>query len=141
MTADTDRDLASAGIGLMASPTEAAQAAAKSLRRGYQWADVDDATALVVIGGDGFMLQTLHSMLEAGQSKPLFGMNRGTIGFLMNEWRPSGLADRMANAKAIRIAPLVMRATTILSRGASRWRIRRRRRGRASRRSARATVE
>ena len=112
-TADTDRDLASAGIGLMASPTETAQAAEKSLRRGYQWADVSDATTLVVIGGDGFMLQTLHVMLEQGHSKPLFGMNRGTVGFLMNEWRPSGLAERIANAKAIRIAPLVMRATTI----------------------------
>ena len=112
-TADTDRDLASAGIGLLASPTEAAQAAAKSLRRRYGWADVADATSLVVLGGDGFMLQTLHAMLDAGQSKPLFGMNRGTVGFLMNEWKLDRLAHRIANAKAIRVAPLAMRATTI----------------------------
>ena len=112
-TADTDRDLASAGIGLLASPTCVAQSAAKSLCQRYDWADATDAQTLVVLGGDGFMLQTLHAMLEAGDSKPLFGMNRGTVGFLMNEWRLDGLAVRIAGAKAIRVAPLSMRATTI----------------------------
>ena len=111
--AQGDRDLAGSGIGLLASPTDAAQAAEKSLRRRYQWADADDATSLVVIGGDGFMLQTLHQMLERGEAKPLFGMNRGTVGFLMNDWRLDGLAARIAGAKAIRVAPLTMRATTI----------------------------
>lgn len=111
--APTDRDLAGAGIGLLASPTDAAQAAEKSLRRRYQWADADDAQSLVVIGGDGFMLQTLHRMLEQGQPRPLFGMNRGTVGFLMNEWRLDGLAARIARAKAIRVAPLIMRATNV----------------------------
>jgi NAD+ kinase len=111
--ASTDRDLASSGIGLLASPTEAAQAVEKSLRRRYQWADSGEATSLVVIGGDGFMLQTLHHMLDQGNSRPLFGMNRGTVGFLMNEWRLDGLAARIASAKAIRVAPLAMRATTI----------------------------
>lgn len=111
--APTDRDLAGAGIGLLASPTDAAQAAEKSLRRRYQWADADDARSLVVIGGDGFMLQTLHRMLEQGQPRPLFGMNRGTVGFLMNEWRLDGLAARIARAKAIRVAPLIMRATNV----------------------------
>ena len=111
--APRDRDLAGSGIGLLASPTDAAQAAEKSLRRRYQWADADGATSLVVIGGDGFMLQTLHRMLEQGESRPLFGMNRGTIGFLMNEWRLDGLAARIASAKAIRVAPLTMRATTV----------------------------
>jgi len=111
--APTDRDLAGAGIGLLASPTDAAQAAEKSLRRRYQWADADDAQSLVVIGGDGFMLQTLHQMLEQGHPRPLFGMNRGTVGFLMNEWRLDGLAARIARAKAIRVAPLIMRATNV----------------------------
>jgi len=113
VTADTDRDLASAGIGLLASPTGAAQTAVKSLRRRYDWANAADARSLVVLGGDGFMLQMLHAMLDAGESKPLFGMNRGTVGFLMNEWRPGGLVARIAGAKAIRVAPLAMRATTI----------------------------
>ncbi len=111
--APSDRDLAGSGIGLLASPTDAAQAAENSLRRRYQWTDSDDATSLVVIGGDGFMLQTLHHMLERGDCKPMFGMNRGTVGFLMNEWRLDGLAARIANAKAIRVAPLTMRATTV----------------------------
>lgn len=110
---DTDRDLASAGIGLMASPTAAAQAAEKSLRKRYQWAAEDDAETLVAIGGDGFMLQTLHAMLEDGVSRPVFGMNRGTVGFLMNEWRIDRLKARIERAKPIRVAPLQMVATTI----------------------------
>jgi len=108
-----DRDLAAAGIGLLASPTEAAQAAEKLLRQRYAWAEADDAHSLVALGGDGFMLQTLHGMLESGVSQPVFGMNRGTVGFLMNEWRLDDLPARIAGAKAVRVAPLDMEATTI----------------------------
>ncbi|MCL6682460.1 NAD kinase [Sphingomonas alba] len=108
-----NRDLAAAGIGLLASPTEAAQAAEKMLRRRYQWADTDKAETFVALGGDGFMLQTLHSMMEGGDPKPVFGMNRGTVGFLMNEWRLDRLPERIAGAKAIRVAPLDMEATTV----------------------------
>jgi NAD+ kinase len=108
-----DRDLAAAGIGLLASPTEAAQAAEKMLRRRYSWADADEAQSLVALGGDGFMLQTLHGMLEGGSAKPVFGMNRGTMGFLMNEWRMDRLPERIAEAKAVRVAPLIMQATTV----------------------------
>ena len=108
-----NRDLAAAGIGLLASRTEAAQAAEKMLRRRYSWADVDDAHSLVALGGDGFMLQTLHGMLEGGVPRPVFGMNRGTMGFLMNEWRIDRLPERIAAAKAIRVAPLIMEATTV----------------------------
>ena len=108
-----DRDLAAAGIGLLASPTEAAQAAEKMLRRRYAWADTEDAQSLVALGGDGFMLQTLHHMLEGGVPKPVFGINRGTVGFLMNEWRLDRLPERIAAAKAVRVAPLDMEATTV----------------------------
>ena len=108
-----DRDLAAAGIGLLASPTEAAQAAEKMLRRRYAWADIDDARSLVALGGDGFMLQTLHGMLEGGVPKPVFGINRGTVGFLMNEWRLDLLPERIAAAKPVRVAPLDMEATTV----------------------------
>ena len=52
-------------------------------------------------------------MLDEGCTKPVFGMNRGTVGFLMNEWRLDGLAERIAAAKAIRVAPLEMKATTV----------------------------
>ena len=97
----------------MASPTEAAKAAETLLRKRYQWAGEDDAETLVALGGDGFMLQTLHAMLEDGASRPVFGMNRGTFGFLMNEWRLDRLLERIEAAKHIRVAPLSMEATTI----------------------------
>jgi NAD+ kinase len=110
---DKARDLKSLGIGLLSSHTDVAYAAEAMLRRSYDWADVEQATTLVALGGDGFMLQTLHHMLDAGGTKPVFGMNRGTVGFLMNEWRLDQLAERIAAAKAIRVAPLEMRATTV----------------------------
>ena len=52
-------------------------------------------------------------MLEDGRPRPVFGMNRGTVGFLMNEWRLDRLAERIAGAKAIRVDPLEMRATCL----------------------------
>jgi NAD+ kinase len=108
-----DRDLAARGIGLLASHSKSAQAAETMLRRRYRWADERAAATLVALGGDGFMLHTLHQMLDGGEARPVFGMNRGTVGFLMNEWRIDGLAERIAAAKAVRVAPLTMRAETI----------------------------
>ncbi len=108
-----DRDLAAAGIGLVASPTSAASAAEAMLRRRYHWADAQSAETLVALGGDGFMLSTLHDMLENGVPRPVFGMNRGTVGFLMNEWRIDQLAARINAAKQITVIPLEMRATTV----------------------------
>lgn len=109
----SDRDFKQLGFGLLSSDTDVAAAAEAELRERYDWAAVEDAGTLVALGGDGFMLQTLHAMLEGGPDKPVFGMNRGTVGFLMNEWQIDGLADRIAGAKAIRVAPLEMQATTI----------------------------
>jgi NAD+ kinase len=106
-------DLRNLGIGLLSSPTEVAQAAEALLRRRYTFAEMDDAETLVALGGDGFMLQTLHKMLEVGSTKPVFGINRGTVGFLMNDWRIDRLPERIAGAKAIRVAPLEMCATTV----------------------------
>lgn len=106
-------DLTQAGIALVASRGEAAQAAAAMLRRRYTFAAENDAKILVALGGDGFMLHTLHQMLDGGEARPVFGMNRGTVGFLMNEWRLDCLAERVENAKAVRIAPLTMRARTV----------------------------
>ena len=63
-TRSPERDLAAFGIGLVASPGQAAQSAEALLRRRYSWADADKAETLVALGGDGFMLQTLHAMLE-----------------------------------------------------------------------------
>ena len=106
-------DLASLGLGLVSSHTEVAKAAEAMLRRRYSWADAESAETLVALGGDGFMLQTLHEMLKSGRSRPVFGMNRGTVGFLMNDWRLDLLAQRIAGAKAIRVAPLEMTARTV----------------------------
>ena len=99
---------------LVASPTPPAQAAAATLAGAAEWVDVqDDPDLIVALGGDGFMLQTLHGLLERRQVAPVFGMNLGTVGFLMNEWRPHGLEDRLARAKPFVVTPLTMTATTI----------------------------
>lgn len=107
-------DLTSRGIGLLSSHTDIAKAAEAMLRRRYRFADAEHAELLVALGGDGFMLHTLHQMLD-GERRciPVFGMNRGTVGFLMNEWRIDRLSERLEGAKAIHVAPLEMRATTV----------------------------
>ena len=107
------QDLRSLGIGVLSSHTELAKAAEALLREQYEFASVEDAEILVALGGDGFMLQSLHAMLEGNCPKPVFGMNRGTVGFLMNDWRLDCLPERISAAKAIRVAPLEMKATTV----------------------------
>ena len=107
-------DLRPLKIGLLASNREVARAAETILRQRYRFADTEDAEMLVALGGDGFMLHTLHRMLEGEcPHLPVFGMNRGTVGFLMNDWRLDRLPERLSEAKAIRVAPLEMRATNL----------------------------
>ena len=99
---------------LLASPMPAAQEAADLLRETSEWFAVEDADVIIALGGDGFMLQTLHMILESRRAPvPVFGMNRGTVGFLMNEWRSFGLEARLAACKSFRVRPLQMIATTI----------------------------
>ena len=107
------QDLHTLGIGLLASNRELSRAAESMLRERYRFAPSEKAEIFVAVGGDGFMLHVLHDMLERGTPKPVFGMNRGTVGFLMNEWRLDRLSERIAAAKAIRVAPLEMQATTV----------------------------
>jgi NAD+ kinase len=95
---------------LLASPTPPAQAAATELRASYDWVAPEEADMIVALGGDGFMLQTLHQMLERRRIVPVFGMNLGTVGFLMNDWRLDGLDDRLARAKPFKVSPLAMHA-------------------------------
>ena len=77
------------------------------------WVDVDEADAAIVLGGDGFMLQTLHAMLDIGRVMPVYGVNLGTVGFLMNRYRdPAKLMKRIERARSIGIAPLEMEAIT-----------------------------
>lgn len=82
-------------------------AALEALRAQYGDAG-DDASVIVALGGDGFMLQTLHLFLRRGV--PIYGMNFGSIGFLMNEYREDGLPERLEAATPAQIHPLLMRA-------------------------------
>jgi NAD+ kinase len=108
---DKRRDLTR--MALVASPTPAAQAAAAELRARYEWHEPGEADLIVALGGDGFMLQTLHQMLDRHMIRPVFGMNLGTVGFLMNEWRLDALPDRLARARSFSVAPLRMEAETV----------------------------
>ena len=99
---------------MLASPTGPAQDAARAFADAFDWVPVEEADVVIALGGDGFMLQTLHAMLERRKPVvPVFGMNLGTVGFLMNEWRPHGFDDRLARAKAFKVTPLQMTATGI----------------------------
>ncbi len=75
--------------------------------------DLAEADMVIALGGDGFMLQTLHQMLETDRIIPVFGMNLGTVGFLMNDWRLEKLEQRLDQARAIKVNPLRMHSTTV----------------------------
>lgn len=89
-----------------ASDAEAAQRAIVELRQLYGTVEPEQADVIVPLGGDGFMLETLHRFVGSG--KPIFGMHRGSIGFLMNPYRPDGLYDRLAAAQPVVLHPLEM---------------------------------
>jgi len=86
-----------------------AQAALAIMQRRYADAGPDRCDVIVALGGDGFMLQTLHKFLGSG--KPIYGMNLGSVGFLMNEYREDSLPERLEAAEMAKIHPLRMRAT------------------------------
>ncbi len=100
-------------LALLHSDAPNAIEAAEILREHYKFIDAEDADALVVLGGDGYLLQTLHQQLEEEETLPVYGMNRGTIGFLMNHWNEAGLLDRIENAKNFNITSLKMNVETI----------------------------
>lgn len=92
----------------MAAPAPEAQAALATFRGRFTDAGPERADAVVALGGDGFMLQTLHAFL--GEDKPIYGMNCGSVGFLMNEFGEADLLDRLDAAEATKIHPLRMKA-------------------------------
>ena len=99
---------------LVASATPAAQEARATLSDAWDWCTIDEADVVIALGGDGFLLQTLHGMLEPRRpAVPVFGMNLGTVGFLMNEWRPHGLDDRLERARAFQVTPLTATITAV----------------------------
>lgn len=100
-------------LALLASPDPRAQEAAARLADAVPWVPLAEAETVVVLGGDGFMLQTLHQMLDDGRLVPAYGLNLGTVGFLMNRFRDGKkLLERIDKAKAFAVDPLRMEATT-----------------------------
>jgi NAD+ kinase len=95
-------------VAFVASANAEAQDARERLAKRYGDAAPDHADVVVTLGGDGYMLQTLHKFMHAG--KPIYGMHRGTVGFLMNEFQLEGLRERLAAAHETVIHPLLMRA-------------------------------
>lgn len=97
-------------ITFLASDAPVAQEALAKLTAAYGSVPVDKADVIVALGGDGFMLQTLHA--TQAMDVPVYGMNCGTIGFLMNEYGEEGLPARLSEAEEEVINPLAMRAKT-----------------------------
>lgn len=93
-------------IAFVSSGHEEAKNALERLRKRYDHVSPDEADVIVALGGDGFMLETLHRYLERGV--PIFGINRGSIGFLMNSYDEDGLLERLDRAEPIGLNPLRM---------------------------------
>jgi NAD+ kinase len=98
-------------IAFVASDAPIAQAAKVALTLQYGGVAVEDADIIVALGGDGFMLETLHGTQDL--PAPVYGMNRGTVGFLMNNYSAQGLRDRLAKAQEELMNPLHMTATCV----------------------------
>ncbi|MBB5206747.1 NAD kinase [Chiayiivirga flava] len=97
-------------IAFVASKTPEALESLAALQRQFGELAPQDADIIVALGGDGFMLQTLHRHMALG--KPVYGMKAGTVGFLMNQFRTDGLLERLASAHASVLKPLEMIATS-----------------------------
>ncbi|TCD05064.1 NAD kinase [Erythrobacteraceae bacterium CFH 75059] len=100
-------------LALVASDVARAQEAAVEFAAAADWHTLDDADLAVVLGGDGFMLQTLHAMLDSGIVRPVYGVNLGTVGFLMNRFRaPAKILQKLHKARAIAVSPLIAEIVT-----------------------------
>jgi NAD+ kinase len=98
-------------VSFVSSGTSEADAAMSRLRQRYGDVGQDKAEVVVALGGDGLMLQTLHGVMD--RRVPVFGMNCGSVGFLMNDYAEDGLVERLAAAKPTHIAPLAMHVTDV----------------------------
>lgn len=95
-------------IAFIASDAPEARDAHTRLTASYKTVAPEKADVVVALGGDGFMLQTLHKFMNSG--KPIYGMNCGSVGFLMNEYNEDDLAQRLADAVETEVHPLAMEA-------------------------------
>jgi NAD+ kinase len=95
-------------LAFVAAATPAARAARSALERRYGGVPPAQAEIIVALGGDGLMLHTLHRNMR--RRTPIFGMNLGTVGFLLNTYKQSGLVRRLRKAREVTLTPLLMRA-------------------------------
>lgn len=98
-------------LTFVAADSDAAQRALADLTAKYPAVPPAEADVVVALGGDGLMLETLHRFM--GDGKPIFGMHRGSVGFLMNSYAIEDLPERIARTKAIALNPLLMTARTL----------------------------
>lgn len=100
-------------LALVVSDSRKAQAGATALKASYSWVKPSEADVLVVVGGDGFLLHTLHEMLDWDRVKPCYGLNLGTVGFLMNgHHEGQDIASLVEAAHRVAVHPLEMHVTT-----------------------------
>jgi len=97
-------------LAFVAADTAVARDALDRLQARYPFVAPEAADAIVALGGDGFLLQTLHKTID--RRTPVFGMNRGSVGFLLNDYREEGLPQRIEHAARVELHPLVMEVTT-----------------------------
>jgi NAD+ kinase len=95
-------------LAFVAADTPKALAALGALKRRYSYVPLERADIVVALGGDGFVLQTLHEVMDRGV--PVFGMHRGSVGFLMNDYRLAGLPTRLRDVQRVTLHPLRMKA-------------------------------
>mgnify|MGYP001030673440 FL=1 len=98
-------------IAVLADTHPPAQKALRTLKATYDFVEPLKADIIVALGGDGFMLNTAHEFMEHGI--PIFGMNLGSVGFLMNEYNAENLQERLIKCKPIRLNTLNMKAETL----------------------------
>jgi Predicted sugar kinase len=96
-------------LAFIAARTDEAREAKAVLEGLYGSCPPEEADVIVALGGDGHMLQSLHRFMNSG--KPIFGMNRGTLGFLTNEYRVEDLRTRIGGAIETAVHPLILTAT------------------------------
>ncbi len=96
-------------LAFVAAAIASAQEALRGLEARYGACPPEEADAVIALGGDGFMLSTLHRFLTS--DVPIYGMNQGTVGFLMNDFRADDLVERVARATQATVHPLRMTAT------------------------------
>ncbi len=98
-------------ICFQASPSQKSQDSLAALKEIYDNYPMDKCDVVVALGGDGFMIETIHKLL--GKNIPIYGMNRGTVGFLLNSYRKKSLESRIEKSVKIELQHLKMQAKTI----------------------------